>query len=108
LHHDAVALLKEQEVAYQGAEELLRQKTILFSDAIKRLEEQKEKMEHLNNITLEYEKETFRLQTLLKEQEKKPLQCNKCSYHREDGWCGMHGRLVKETDYCSLGAWKGR
>lgn len=30
---------------------------------------QEEKMEHLNNITLEYEKEVFRLQTLLKEQE---------------------------------------
>ena len=45
---------------------------------------------------------------LLKEQEEKPLRCYKCSYHREDGWCGMHGRWVKETDYCSLGAWKGR
>ena len=32
------------------------------------LKEQKEKMEHLNNITLEYEKEVFRLQTLLNEQ----------------------------------------
>ena len=45
---------------------------------------------------------------LLKAQEEKPLRCDKCSYHREDGWCGMHGRWVKETDYCSLGAWEGR
>lgn len=46
--------------------------------------------------------------SLLKEQEEKPLRCDKCNYHREDGWCGMHRRWVKETDYCSLGAWKGR
>ena len=45
---------------------------------------------------------------LLKEQEEKPLRCDKCSYHREDGWCGMHGRWVTETDYCSFGAWEGR
>lgn len=32
-------LLNEQEAAYQGAVELLRQKTILFDDAIKRLKE---------------------------------------------------------------------
>lgn len=37
---NAIALLKQQEAAYQGAEELLRQKTILFDDAIKRLKEQ--------------------------------------------------------------------
>ena len=37
---DTLTLLKEQEAAYQGAEELLRQKTILFDDAIKRLKEQ--------------------------------------------------------------------
>ncbi len=36
---DALALLKEQGAAYQGAEGLLRQKMILFDDAIKRLEE---------------------------------------------------------------------
>ena len=59
LKRDALALLKEQEAAYQGAEELLRQTTILFSDAIKRLkeyesvepikqiEEQKTEWEHL-------------------------------------------------------------
>ena len=45
---------------------------------------------------------------LLKEQEEKPFRCDKCGYHMEDGWCGMHGRYVKETDYCSFGAWKGR
>lgn len=44
---------------------------------------------------------------LLKEHEEKPLRCDKCSYHREDGWCGMHRLWVKETDYCSLGAWEG-
>ena len=76
----ALALLKEREVAYQGAEELLRQKTILFDDAIKRL----------------------------KEQETKPLRCKECSYHRNDGWCNEHGREVKESDYCSFGAWEGR
>ena len=45
---------------------------------------------------------------LLTEHEEKLLRCDKCTYHREDGWCGMHGRWVTETDYCSLGAWKGR
>lgn len=44
---------------------------------------------------------------LLKEQGENPLRCDKCSYHREDGWCGMHGRWVKETDYCSWGEWNG-
>jgi len=39
---DALALMEEQEAAYQGAVELLRQKTILFDDAIKRLKEQEE------------------------------------------------------------------
>ena len=59
LKRDALALLREKEAAYQGAEELLRQTTILFSDAIKRLkeyesvepikqiEEQKTEWEHL-------------------------------------------------------------
>ena len=37
---DAIALIEKQENAYQGAVELLRQKTILFDDAIKRLKEQ--------------------------------------------------------------------
>lgn len=37
---EILAVLKEQEAAYQGAEELLRQKTMLFDDAIKRLKEQ--------------------------------------------------------------------
>ena len=46
--------------------------------------------------------------SLLKEQEEKPLRRDKCNYHREDGWCGMHKRWVKETDYCSWGAWKER
>ena len=46
---DALALLKEQEVAYQGAEELLRQKTTLFDDAIKRLKEQDERIKMLEH-----------------------------------------------------------
>lgn len=37
LNKDALALLKEQEAAYQGAVKLLEQKTILFEDAIQRL-----------------------------------------------------------------------
>ena len=75
------------------------------------LKEQKEKMEHLNNITLEYEKEVFRLQTLLKEQEAKTghwiykkyddmFMCSCCEKYsiRNDypycHWCGakMEGR----------------
>ena len=43
----------------------------MFMDVLELQKEQKEKMEHLNNITLEYAKEVFRLQTLLKEQEGK-------------------------------------
>ena len=42
---------------------------------------------------------------LLKEQ---PLRCESCSYHRKDGWCNEHRREVKESDYCSFGAWEGR
>ena len=42
---------------------------------------------------------------MLKEQ---PLRCESCSYHRKDGWCNEHGREVRETDYCSFGAWEGR
>ena len=34
LRHDALALLKEQEAAYQVAEELLRKKTILFDELL--------------------------------------------------------------------------
>ena len=45
---------------------------------------------------------------LLKEKETKPLRCKECSYHRNDGWCNEHGREVKESDYCSFGAWEGR
>ena len=45
---------------------------------------------------------------LLKEQEAKPLRCKECSYYRNDGWCNEHGREVKESDYCSFGAWEGR
>ena len=42
-----ITLLKEQEVAYQGAEELLWQKMILFEDAIKRLKEQEKEIKAL-------------------------------------------------------------
>lgn len=45
---------------------------------------------------------------LLKEQEEMPLRCKKCGYHREDGLCSMHRIYVKDTDYCSLGMWKGQ
>ena len=45
---------------------------------------------------------------LLTEQDAKPLRCKECSYHRNDGWCNEHGREVKESDYCSFGAWEGR
>ncbi len=41
----------------------------LIDETLTLLKEHEEKMEHLNNITLEYEKEVFRLQTLLKERE---------------------------------------
>lgn len=44
---------------------------------------------------------------LLKEQEKKPLRCVDCIYHRGDGWCLENYREVKNTDYCSFGSWKG-
>ena len=44
---ETLKVLKEQEVAYQGAVELLRQKTILFDDAIKRLKEQEAEIRQL-------------------------------------------------------------
>lgn len=37
---ELLTALKEQEIAYQGAVELLRQKMILFEDAIQRLKKQ--------------------------------------------------------------------
>ena len=37
---ELLAVLKEQEIAYQGVKELLRQKMILFEDAIQRLKKQ--------------------------------------------------------------------
>ena len=43
---------------------------------------------------------------LWKEQNKEPLRCKECSYHRKDGWCMENDREVKESDYCSLGAWE--
>ena len=43
---------------------------------------------------------------LIKEQEAKPLRCKECSYHRDDGWCNENKREVKESDYCSFGAWE--
>lgn len=51
------------------------------------LKEHKEKMEHLNNITLEYEKEVFRLRALLKEHEAKPVKVVKNAYNHEFYHC---------------------
>lgn len=47
-----------------------------IDDALAMMKEQEEKMKHLNNITLEYEKEVFKLQNLLKEQEAEL--CDRC------------------------------
>lgn len=58
-------------------------------------------------VDLSYEAAEYILATL-KEQDAKPLRCKECSYHRNDGWCNEHGREVKESDYCSFGAWEGR
>lgn len=54
--------------------------------AISLLEEQEEKMKHHNDITLEYQKEVFRLQARLKEQEVIIEQ-----YHRADSFLAAHG-----------------
>lgn len=45
----------------------------MVADAITMLKEHEEKTKHLNDITLEYAKEVFRLQAMLKEQEAKVL-----------------------------------
>ena len=70
------------------------------------LKEKEEKMEHLNNITLEYEKEVFRLQTLLKEQEAvEPYSMNA---ERTYGICPKCGKIVfrygnvEENHYCGV------
>ena len=46
--------------------------------------------------------------------EKVPLRCNECSFYLESkhDWgdyrrCKMLNREVRETDYCSFGAWTG-
>lgn len=83
----------------------------LIRDALALLKEQEEKMKHLNNITLEYEKEVFRLQTLLKEQEAiEPIigsygnkRCGVCrnklqSIADKDIFCRKCGRKVKWDD----------
>ena len=36
------------------------------------------------------------------------VRCKNCIYFRKDGWCMENSREVKETDYCSFGAWEGR
>lgn len=43
---------------------------------------------------------------LLKEHELLPLRCKKCSFYRDDGWCKELSREVRESDYCSFGAWE--
>ena len=87
----------------------------LLIDALELMKEQKEKMEHLNNITLEYEKEVFRLQAMLKEQETEwehlwdapdgtyKGRCKKCGFvhffiENHDGqyrFCPSCGKAVK-------------
>lgn len=82
----------------------------MIDDAIALLKEQEEKMKHLNNITLEYEKEVFRLQTLLKEQEAVTIKktkehgfgvyggiCPKCRnwIQSAHSFCGFCGQAVK-------------
>lgn len=54
--------------------------------AISLLEEQEEMMKHHNDITLEYQKEVFRLQAKLKEQEAIIEQ-----YRKADGFLATHG-----------------
>lgn len=45
---------------------------------------------------------------LLKEQEEKPLRCKTCTVRDRTGFCYEWKREVKDDDYCSFGAWKGR
>ena len=79
---ELLALLKEQEAAYQGAVELLWQKTILFDDAIKRLKEQEtnpmEPIEEIANDVLLWH-------------------CGKCGFYLgpNDHFCSNCGRAVK-------------
>ena len=46
--------------------------------------------------------------TLLKKQEEKPLRCKTCTVRDRTGFCYEWKREVKDDDYCSFGAWKGR
>lgn len=45
---------------------------------------------------------------LLKKQEEKPLRCKTCTVRDRTGFCYEWKREVKDDDYCSFGAWKGR
>lgn len=45
---------------------------------------------------------------MLKEQEMKPLRCKTCTMRDKTGFCHRWNIEVKEDDYCSFGAWKGR
>ena len=84
---ELLAVLKEQEIAYQGTEELLRQKMILFEDAIKRLKKQEaiepKKDWFLNNLNI-LEEHWF---------------CGKCDEELvgEGKYCANCGRAVKWT-----------
>jgi hypothetical protein len=84
---DALALLKEQEKHSHELQQIINDGFEAMKVATKRIKE---------------------LEAMLKEQEAKPLRCKKCNYHRDDGWCNEHGKEVKESDYCSFGAWEGR
>ena len=76
----------------------------MIDDALALLKEQEEKMKHLNNITLEYEKEVFRLQTLLKEQEaEKPIAKEDDTYE-----CCICGAIVGQDELDASGIVQAR
>ena len=80
---------------------------VAIADMVKLLKEQQGKIDGLlEDLATAIDDKDSALM-MLKEREKKPLRCKNCSYHRNDGLCKEHGREVKETDYCSFGAWKG-
>ena len=76
------------------------ERTQMEKDALELLKAQRETIDELISAD--------KALKLLKEHEVKPLRCKECSYHRNDGWCNEHRREVKESDYCSFGAWEGR
>lgn len=81
-------------------------------DALALLKEHEAKTKHCNDIALEYAKEVFRLQTLLKEQPE-IVQCKDCKYcsvcaNGYNSYCNLGHNISYVDGFCSEAEPKGK